>query len=99
MGHIQFEVDDEISALEELLNKVPTSTALDDRNKEAINAQLKVLREYMILGEIEEEFEDDHYVLGMALDAMQWLWDIGDPPSDMWKELLILNEELEAVAV
>lgn len=99
MSRTRIEVEEELSALCNLADIVPQYTAFGDDNQEAINAQIKVIRERMSFEDVLYEFEDERsYTLSAAQDALRWLRDDDEPVSAAWMELVASSAEIRAVA-
>jgi hypothetical protein len=85
------EVDNELSQLHWLMEKVPTRTAFGNSNTYALMTQIRVVRERMTVDEVGEEYDDDvtdQYILSAALDAAQWLYQEEPAPSEGWSSMI-----------
>jgi hypothetical protein len=83
------QIDAEISALRAVRSRVPKFTTFRDDNHAAIDAQVKVLAERMVLEGVQSAWGNDdadgfeHHVLDAAVEAAEWLADVpgGNSPS------------------
>jgi hypothetical protein len=83
------EIAAEPIALNELLSQVPPTTCFGDDNREAINAQIRVIEENMTLDKLLMEYEEGNaHIFNSALDALEWLSDDGLPLSEHWSEMV-----------
>jgi hypothetical protein len=72
----QKEIDDEIKALKTVRPKIKPRSSFGDDNLAAVDAQIEVLEQDLDSDEIYDAYEDyegDEYILGVALDARQWI--------------------------
>lgn len=100
MSRTRIEIQEELTALGDLLNEIPTTSSFGDNNQEAINAQIRVISYRMTVDELLSEYEDEvDYTLSAAMDALRWLRDDDEPASESWNEMLAESEESSAPAV
>jgi hypothetical protein len=83
-------IKDEIAWLKENKLNVRHYTYFGDNNHAAIDAQIRVLSGEVDEDDFDETFEGDpDYTRDSAQQALDWiLGDLGESPSDNWKELL-----------
>jgi hypothetical protein len=93
------QVEKEIAMLVEMKPRVLRRSGFGEDHHEAIDAQIKVLKErmsedriYDIFQPVDEDGEPDdegnRHDLDSALEAKRWLDGEGDAPSKGWKELV-----------
>lgn len=81
----RIERQEELETLQSLLETLLDSERDNRFTEEAIQAQIEVISEKMGLEEIMEEFEEDgEIILNAALDAMRWLREDAEAPSEQW---------------
>ena len=84
------EITDEVRKLQGLRSRVPQHGMLGNDNREAIDAQLRVLKENLSKEQVIEEFEGpDDYILSNALDAAEFLEGDGAACSEGWEDMLV----------
>jgi hypothetical protein len=82
------EIAKELRTLRSLISRVPSETIFGDDNQEAIEAQIKVIKENMDFEEAVDMFEGQGtHTLSNAVDAVRWLWDDDEPVSQSWSDL------------
>jgi len=82
------EINAEISALQNLKEKVPPTTFFKDSNVEAIEAQIKVLTELMDEDDINLCHFNEHSE-SAAIFAWEWMTEETDEsPSEDWADLV-----------
>lgn len=85
------ELGAELSRLAGLRELVPARSSFGDNNHEAIDAQMRVLRERMGVADVAEKWDGDddadQYILTAALDAAEWRRGEGDAPSVAWLDM------------
>lgn len=91
----QDEIDTEAKKLEEMKPTVRRCSSFGDNHHDAIDAQVRVLRERMSEDDIYSEFGDEgmddfaQNVLDEALEARWWMCGDNDTaPSEAWKDLV-----------
>lgn len=85
------EIQDEITALQTMKPKVRKISGFGDNHHDAIDAQVRVLKERMRESRVWDVYGDRiDNVLDSAKEAQEWLEDADNAkPSDGWKELVI----------
>jgi hypothetical protein len=66
-------IQEEIKKLSEMLPKVKKYSIFGDNNREAIEAQIGVLKENLSEEDIAQSYGDVDYQYGCALNARNWL--------------------------
>jgi hypothetical protein len=83
------ERDAEVSRLKSLIDRIPAETAWGDSTVDAMDAQIEVISGCLKFKEITKQHkEDTDYVLSSALDALEWLRDDGEAPSEKWLRMI-----------
>lgn len=84
------EIKAEIAKLREMKPTVLRKSAFGDNHHDAIDAQIEVLEEDLILDTIYERFDDEKSnVLDSAVEANDWReGDIHESPSSNWQSLV-----------
>ena len=91
------ERETELSQLYSLYYQVRPFTGFGEDNRAAIAAQIAVIEGRMTLDEVEYEYEDGpNYTMSAALDALEWLRDGAEAPSEDWMRIVEAAEELMA---
>lgn len=84
----ELQIEKEIVALKYCETRVRPTTAFGESNTEAIRVQIRVLEDRMSDDEINDTWGDDERLLGMAIEAMNWLRGEAGLQSEEWKPLL-----------
>jgi hypothetical protein len=85
------DIEAEILVLSKLCHQIPSITAFGNSNRDALAAQLKVLRSGLTSKQVCELYDNDrfdHYVLTCALFASEWLYKGELAPSEDWLIML-----------
>ena len=79
----------ELSLLCSLIERIRTRSACGDDNIAALDSQIEVLSRRKTPEQIEGDFGNEpDYITSAALNAVEWLWDQGEAPSDGWARML-----------
>ena len=69
---------------------MPFASDFGDNNRAALRAGMNVIIRRLKWEDAVDEFDGkDVYVLAAVMEAVQWLWDGGEPPSADWSRMIV----------